>query len=73
MALVVTRKKNEKIVIETEMGEKIIINVADIRSPSSSRAAKTVLAIQASRSIRIDRAENLSEKVQIQLSNGQFV
>lgn len=73
MALVITRKCNEKIVIETEMGETIVINVASLKSATSERSAKVTLAIQAPKSTRIDRGENLSTPPTLKLANGQVV
>ena len=73
MALAITRKPNEKIVIETETGEIIIINVASLKSATSDRSAKVTLAIQAPKHIRIDRAENYSTPPKMKLASGQLV
>jgi sRNA-binding carbon storage regulator CsrA len=71
--LVITRKKDERIRITTESGEQIIITIPEIKSATSERSAKVRLGFEADRAIRIDREENLSEKLKMKLVSGELV
>ncbi len=71
--LVITRKKDQRILITTESGEKIIITVPEIKSSTSERSAKVTLGFEANRAISIDREENLSKKLSITLAGGEVI
>lgn len=53
--LVLSRKKNEEIIIVTAHGEEIILRISDVNSGCAK------IGLQADRSIRIMRGELLSE------------
>lgn len=71
--LILSRSKNERVVIQTPSGEEITINVAEILASDGKRQGKVRLGFVADPYIKIMREEAFREVEPITLQSGEVI